>query len=43
MIVTGEIVITNSSEVRVCETREEAVEYLTEAIPRWFQESLKED
>lgn len=43
MIVTGEIVIANSSEVRVCETREEAVEYLTEAIPRWFQESLKED
>lgn len=43
MLVTGEIVITNSSEVQVCETREEAVEYLTEAIPRWFEESLKED
>lgn len=43
MLVAGEIVITNSSEVQVCETREEAVEYLTEAITRWFQESLKED
>lgn len=45
MIVTGEIVITNSSEVQVCETREEAVEYLKEAIPRWFQDldSLKEE
>lgn len=43
MLVAGEIVITNSSEVQVCETREEAVEYLTEAIPRWFEESLKED
>ena len=43
MLVAGEIVITNSSEVQVCETREEAIEYLTEAIPRWFEKSLKED